>query len=112
MLFIDRYDPLYLKYLDISGSRWSGNAIVSSQNLSSYIQPTNPNGEFRISDLTSILGDLNVGERYVITIKFLAKAVTQTTTTCNLAIADDGVDQKESTACLTIPYNPPPPTDR
>ena len=116
MHFTDRYDPNYLEFSDISGSRIREGTVIQTVNLRDVIQPQNPSGEYEIYDLTVYLGNLGVEEKYVLMASFTAKAATSSNSTCNIAIAEEGDIRREDEVCVTIeeePTAPPiPPTDK
>lgn len=112
MFIKDIYDNTFLEFVDVSGQRRQDDAVISSANLLAFINPQVPSGEFSIQDLTLYLGDLGIGQKYVLTLTFKTRSVPANITTCNEAIADDSIGQKFDEACINITRNPPPPTDK
>ncbi|MFC1780271.1 hypothetical protein ACFLY9_01080 [Patescibacteria group bacterium] len=112
MLFEDQYNSNHLQFLDISGQRFDGGSVVQSSNLRNFTNPTSPDGEYSINDLTQYIGDLGTGETYIITQTYTALSVNNDTTTCNYAYAYWAGLEDEDEACITIRDVPPPPTDK
>jgi len=112
MLYIDRCDPNYLEFKNIKGERMKNDIVIQSSSLNSYINPSIPNGEFRISDLTSYLGNLGVNEKFKLEIEFKALRSTGGNRTINYAIADDGIEQKQDDDWVIISDIYIPPTDK
>ncbi len=112
MLYIDRYDSSYLRFEDINGRRERNGDLIEQDNLLDYIDPSDPNGEFRIDDLTKYLGDLGIDEKFVLEVEFTAIKETRNNQIWNVAIADDSIDQKEDRDWVIIRPIEEPPTDR
>ncbi|MBU0975593.1 MAG: hypothetical protein ABIE03_04495 [Patescibacteria group bacterium] len=117
--FVDSYNSGHLEYLEFSKAvrqekDSSGNWVTVQKgtnaiNSAAYIDPKN--GDIVVDDLSDHLGNLNVGERYLLVPKF--KVIYKgNLTTDNYVLITTGDQKDDDRDKIKIIYNPPPPTDK
>ncbi|MDD3647738.1 MAG: hypothetical protein PHS44_04545 [Candidatus Dojkabacteria bacterium] len=116
--FVDSYNHSHLEYLqfskavrqkkDSSGNWMTVQKGAGKVNDAAYIDT---NGDIVVDDLSEHLGNLDVGERYLLVLKF--KAVYKgNITTDNYVLVTNGDQKDDDRDKIKIIYNPPPPTDK
>jgi len=112
LLFKDQYNPNYLHFIDIRGRRSSTSTFTNLTDHVSFSDLSSNSRQMMINDITILLGNLKVSQKYIILVTFEAKPVTDDTTTKNISIADDGIREKQDDADIIITFKQPPPTDK
>ena len=111
MEFLDRFDENYLELTSVIGRHVDGTQFDLSDHLETRTLSDNT-VEISTDDLTDYLGNLDSGEYYNIVLTYTIKSITAETTTCNIALADDGEVRKASQVCIDLGIVPIPPTDK